>query len=177
MLAAALGGRQLPRPEQLNVARRTLAFSLRGWHGIFASEDTAYIPDMSCQVSKRARHRQRQAETRGNASGRHSRPVLSAAPIAGRSGNGLRTFRVRVHMRRMDRGSAARTAAEFALNLSQARGRSAQAVASLHRQDAALRRLFLGGDDGVLMPSKTPRGKKTFARRPPKTSRVVGKRA
>jgi hypothetical protein len=33
VLAAALGGRQLPRPEQLNVARRTLAFSLRGWHG------------------------------------------------------------------------------------------------------------------------------------------------
>ena len=33
MLEAAGGGRQLPRPEQLNVARRTLAFSLRGWHG------------------------------------------------------------------------------------------------------------------------------------------------
>src|SRR5262249_52935906 len=32
-LAAARGGRQLPRPEQLNVARRTLALSLRGWHG------------------------------------------------------------------------------------------------------------------------------------------------
>jgi len=33
VLAAARGGRQLPRPEQLNVARRTLALSLRGWHG------------------------------------------------------------------------------------------------------------------------------------------------
>src|SRR5262249_43384249 len=31
--AAAGGGRQWPRPEQLNVARRTLALSLRGWHG------------------------------------------------------------------------------------------------------------------------------------------------
>ena len=78
MLAAALGGRQLPRPEQLNVARRTLAFSLRGWHGIFASEDTAYIPDMSCQVSKRARHRQRQAETR-----QCERPPLSPGALRG----------------------------------------------------------------------------------------------
>src|SRR5262249_57692572 len=33
VLAAARGERQLPRPEQLNVARRTLALSLRGWHG------------------------------------------------------------------------------------------------------------------------------------------------
>jgi hypothetical protein len=33
VLAAARGGRQLPRPEHLNVARRTLALSLRGWHG------------------------------------------------------------------------------------------------------------------------------------------------
>ena len=33
MLAAARGGRQLPRPEYLNVARRTLALSSRGWHG------------------------------------------------------------------------------------------------------------------------------------------------
>src|SRR5262249_25641380 len=33
VLAAARGGRRLPRPEQLNVARRTLALSLRGWHG------------------------------------------------------------------------------------------------------------------------------------------------
>jgi hypothetical protein len=33
VLAAARGGRQLPRPAQLNVARRTLALLLRGWHG------------------------------------------------------------------------------------------------------------------------------------------------
>jgi hypothetical protein len=33
VLAAARGGRQLPRPEHLNVARPTLALSLRGWQG------------------------------------------------------------------------------------------------------------------------------------------------
>jgi hypothetical protein len=33
VLTAARGGRQLPRPENLNVARRTLALSLRGWQG------------------------------------------------------------------------------------------------------------------------------------------------
>jgi len=45
VLAAARGGRQLPRPEDLNVARRTLALSLRGWQiGFHGGKVTARRP-------------------------------------------------------------------------------------------------------------------------------------
>jgi hypothetical protein len=42
VFAAARGGRQLPRPEQLKVARRTLALSLRGCQVAAAATYVAY---------------------------------------------------------------------------------------------------------------------------------------
>jgi hypothetical protein len=66
-------------------------------------EGTAYIPDMSCDDSKRARHRQRQA--RDEASKRELPPLSAGALRARRSRDlqraGLTVFHVVGHKRRV----------------------------------------------------------------------------
>ena len=90
MLAAARGGRQLPRPEQLNVARRTLAFSLRGSRGrqqhLFAHDGGVALGDRinptgmpGGQASWSAKRPRNMRQSRRRRS-RHA-----CAPCAGRS--------------------------------------------------------------------------------------------
>jgi hypothetical protein len=63
------------------------------------AESAAYIADMSCDDPKPARHRLRQAETRKCE--RLSPGALRARRSRADRRNGVRTFRVRVHMRRI----------------------------------------------------------------------------
>src|SRR5262245_18908265 len=84
---------------RLESVKRATADIRSGRAHLATYECLAYIPDMSRQDSKRARHRQRQAET-----GQCERPspgALRARRSRADGRNGLRTFRVRVHMGRM----------------------------------------------------------------------------
>ena len=91
MLAAALGGRQLSRPEQLNVARRTLAFSLRGWHGSRGRQQHLFVHDGG--VASRRSHSGPE-QRRGEAPALDAEDLVSYRRLAAREDPfGLATWR------------------------------------------------------------------------------------